>query len=152
MGNYFNLLKSTLDDLQLHNLPAQTWNLDETSLSIEPSKTKVVGGKGAVCSRVTSGPGERERDNFLKSQYSRSLSSTSYHFQGKICLGQWMASNKTNLELVYAASTNGWMEVDLYIPELHTKHIYVYNRSSKACTSYLGRPQRTCRSTNNTTC
>lgn len=64
MGNYFNLLKSTLDDLQLHNLPAQTWNLDETSLSIEPSKTKVVGGKGAVCSRVTSGPGGKRTWQF----------------------------------------------------------------------------------------
>lgn len=33
--------------------------MDKTSLSTDPSKTKVVGAEGVACSRVTSGPGRR---------------------------------------------------------------------------------------------
>ncbi|KAI4472050.1 homeobox-like domain superfamily [Holotrichia oblita] len=43
---YFSLLKSTLDQLELHDKPNRIWNLDETSFSHDPCKTKIVGARG----------------------------------------------------------------------------------------------------------
>ncbi|KAF2887958.1 hypothetical protein ILUMI_18215 [Ignelater luminosus] len=45
INDYFKLLKKLLSDLQLNDRPSQIWNLDETSLCIDPSKIKVVGAK-----------------------------------------------------------------------------------------------------------
>lgn len=50
--------------MQINECPQQIWNLDETSMSMNPSKTKVVGARGVACSRTTSGPG-RENTTIL---------------------------------------------------------------------------------------
>jgi hypothetical protein len=55
---YFDLLKRTMEELELEGKPAQVWNLDETSFCLDPTKTKVVGKKGSPASRTTSGPGK----------------------------------------------------------------------------------------------
>ena len=47
---YFDLLLSCLNDLELHSKPENVWNLDETSICVDPSKTKVVGEK--MCPQV----------------------------------------------------------------------------------------------------
>ncbi|KAJ8931870.1 hypothetical protein NQ314_015136 [Rhamnusium bicolor] len=52
---YEYLLNKTLSDLNLHK-PELIWNLDETSLSHDPHKTRVVGERGKPSSRTTSGP------------------------------------------------------------------------------------------------
>ncbi|KAL0879446.1 hypothetical protein ABMA27_003197 [Loxostege sticticalis] len=54
---YFTLLKETLLELGIHK-PEQIWNMDETSVCLDPSKTKVVGGKGLPCTRTTQGSGK----------------------------------------------------------------------------------------------
>ena len=58
VAKYFGMLKDCLDELQLHNKPQQIWNLEETSLCADPSKTKVVCGKNTPSSRTTTGPGK----------------------------------------------------------------------------------------------
>lgn len=61
---YFDILNQTLTDLSLHNKPEQIWNLDESSFSHDPYKTKIVGARGKACSRTVSGPG-RENTTVL---------------------------------------------------------------------------------------
>lgn len=55
---YFDLLKDTMDSLELHDKPSQIWNLDETSFSKDPTKTKVVGLKGYASTRTIASPGK----------------------------------------------------------------------------------------------
>lgn len=56
----FDLLQTTLQQLNILDKPEHIWNLDETSFCADPSKTKVVGGVGIPSTRTTSGP---DRDN-----------------------------------------------------------------------------------------
>lgn len=48
MNGYFDVLKHMLDILELHDKATQIWNLDETSISTDTSKTMVLGLKGRV--------------------------------------------------------------------------------------------------------
>jgi hypothetical protein len=64
INEYFNILARTIAELNINDKPEQVWNLDETSVSHDPKKTKVVGAKGKPSSRTTSGPG-RENTTVL---------------------------------------------------------------------------------------
>ncbi|CAG5044809.1 unnamed protein product [Parnassius apollo] len=55
---YFNLLRSTIENLNLND-PHRIWNLDETSVCLDPTKTKVVGAVGAPCTRTTAGSAKK---------------------------------------------------------------------------------------------
>lgn len=56
--SYFDLLKDTLNKLGLRNKPSAIWNLDETSFSKDPSKTKIVSRKGHAATRTVSSTGK----------------------------------------------------------------------------------------------
>lgn len=115
VNEYFNLLETVLNDLELHDLPQQIWNLDETSLSMDPYKTKVVGARGAACSRVTSGPG-RENITILSAVNAvGDKAPPLIVFKGKNVWDQWMADPDGGTDLAYAASSNGWMETDIFV-------------------------------------
>ncbi|KAJ8937957.1 hypothetical protein NQ318_013215 [Aromia moschata] len=51
--NYFNLLKTTIEELELQEKPHLIWNLDKISFCSDPTQTKVVGAIG-VCRENTS--------------------------------------------------------------------------------------------------
>lgn len=51
-------MKKQLDELNLYAKPEQIWNLDETNFCLDPSKTKVVGKRGAPSSRTTGSSGK----------------------------------------------------------------------------------------------
>lgn len=53
IAEYFDLLNNTLQDLNLLENPESIWNLDETSLCLDPTRTKVVGKKNKPCARTT---------------------------------------------------------------------------------------------------
>lgn len=55
ISEYFKLLRDTLTALNLFQSPHLIWNRDETSLSLDPTKTKVVGAINKPCSRTTFG-------------------------------------------------------------------------------------------------
>lgn len=55
IGHYFELLKGVLKELNLVNIPNHIWNLDETCMASNLSKTKVA---GAPCSRTTGSTGK----------------------------------------------------------------------------------------------
>ncbi|KAF2892264.1 hypothetical protein ILUMI_13905 [Ignelater luminosus] len=56
-SEYLDILKTTLNDLDFSDKPELIWNLDETSLLHDPSKTKIVGAKGKPSSCTTSSSG-----------------------------------------------------------------------------------------------
>ncbi|XP_026728980.1 uncharacterized protein LOC113498807 [Trichoplusia ni] len=113
---YFNLLEKVLLDLDLVNRPSQVWNLDETSVSLDPSKTKVVGKIGKASSRTTFGTG-KENITVLTAVNANGVKLTPLIvFKGKYVWNQWIADvkNEYGFELAYAASKKGWMETDIF--------------------------------------
>ncbi|CAH2226763.1 jg14191, partial [Pararge aegeria aegeria] len=57
IDEYFTLLKEILTKYKIND-PRKIWNLDETSVSLDPMKTKVVGAIGQPCTRTTAGTGK----------------------------------------------------------------------------------------------
>uniref|UniRef100_A0A2A4JKM4 HTH CENPB-type domain-containing protein n=1 Tax=Heliothis virescens TaxID=7102 RepID=A0A2A4JKM4_HELVI len=113
IGEYFNLLQTTLKTLGLEQRPALIWNLDETSVSLDPSKTKVVGLKGAPCSRTTHGTGKEHITVLTAVSAGGQKLTPLIIFKGKYVWDTWMADTR-NLELSYAASKRGWMETEIF--------------------------------------
>lgn len=58
IANYFDLLENTLKELNLFDKPQFIWNLDETSLCLDPSRIKVLGKINKYCARTTYGSGK----------------------------------------------------------------------------------------------
>lgn len=119
INEYFTLLKKTLDDLDLHDKPNHIWNMDETSLCMDPSKTKVVGEKGKPSTRVISGPG-RENTTILSTVNAAGEKAPPLViYKGKFVWDQWVAGPHAHGDvpegkIVYAASTKGWMEKEIF--------------------------------------
>lgn len=55
---FYDILETALNDLDLLDKPAQIFNLDETSFCHDPSRLKIVGKKGASAHRTTQGCGK----------------------------------------------------------------------------------------------
>lgn len=112
---YFDILEKLIQEDNLSQKPELIWNLDESSFSHDPSKTKVVGARGKPSSRTTSGPG-REHTTIL------SAVSASGHkapplivFKGKNIWDSWIADERNSFEgMSYAASAKGWMETEIF--------------------------------------
>ncbi|CAG4950882.1 unnamed protein product [Colias eurytheme] len=113
---YFNLLEKVLLDLDLINRPSQVWNLDETSVSLDPSKTKVVGKMGKASSRTTFGTGKENITVLTAVNANGAKLTPLIVFKGKYVWNQWIADvkNEYGFELAYAASKKGWMETDIF--------------------------------------
>lgn len=111
---YFKLLKETLDQLRLNGKPSQIWNLDESSFSIDPSKTKVVGKRGLPCSRVTSTPGRENTTVSMLASGSGEKGPPLIIFKGANVWDQWQAPDDIFPGLSYAASKKGWMDAEIF--------------------------------------
>ncbi|XP_022827114.1 uncharacterized protein LOC111356860 [Spodoptera litura] len=117
IAEYFDLLNKTLKDLSLLENPESIWNLDETSLCLDPTKTKVVGKKNKPCARTTYGSGKENITVLAGASASGKKLPPLIIFKGKFVWDQWMADlNKDDydFELTYAASTKGWMESEIF--------------------------------------
>lgn len=115
INGYFDLLESTLDRLDLRDKPTNIWNLDESSLSIDPRKTKVVGERGKYASRVTSGPGRENTTILLLANAAGGKAPPLIIYKGRHMWDQWCApNNKEYPGTVYAASSKGWMETEIF--------------------------------------
>lgn len=116
INEYFNLLNETLRNLDLFNRPELIWNLDETSLSHDPHKTKVVGARGKPSSRTTSGPG-RENTTVLSAVSASGIKAPPLIiFKGKNVWDSWLSVDQHSFPgTAYAASPNGWMEANIFL-------------------------------------
>lgn len=112
---YFNLLKKVLVELDIEDKPDRIWNLDESSLSIDPSKSKVVGEKGKSSSRVTSTSGKENTTFVLACNAMGQRVPPLIIFKGKNMWDQWKAPpDKEFPGTAYAATPNGWMETEVF--------------------------------------
>nr|CAI5868906.1 unnamed protein product [Callosobruchus analis] len=112
---YFNLLKKTLVEMDLENAPDRIWNLDESYLSIDPSKSKVVGERGQKSSRVISSSGRENTTLVLACSATGQRVPPLIIFKGKNIWDQWKAPpDKEFPGTAYAATPNGWMETKIF--------------------------------------
>lgn len=111
MNQYFQLLKETLDKLELSDKPNAIWNLDETSLCMDPSRLKIVGAKGKPCSRVTAGSGKENVTVLSAGEKAPPL----VIFEGNNVWSSWIPQNNElqNVPMSFAASANGWMTSEI---------------------------------------
>lgn len=112
---YFDLLKKTLSELDLEYKPERIWNLDESNLSIDPSRTRLVGEKGKSSSRVTSTSGRDNTTFVLAANAAGRRVPPLIIYKGKNMWDQWRAPPENEFPgTAYAASPNGWMETELF--------------------------------------
>ncbi|XP_074026299.1 uncharacterized protein [Leptinotarsa decemlineata] len=108
---YFDLLKSIMDEHGLHDKPERIWNLDESSLCIDPRKTKVMGDINAPSSRTISSPGKENTTIALMCSAAGQKAPPLIIHKGLHLWDQWIAPPRTDFEgTVYAATKKGWME------------------------------------------
>lgn len=85
---YFTLLKNTLEEFLVD--PNKIWNLDETSVSLDPTKTKVVGGVGLLCIRTTAGTGKENVTDLTTVNAAGKKMDPLIIFKGKFMYDKWM--------------------------------------------------------------
>lgn len=109
-------MKEVLTDLNIDN-PRRIWNLDETSVALDPSKTKVVGAIGQPSTRTTAGSGKENITVLATVNAAGEKLNPLIVFKGKNVYEEWMLKEKTNFdfEIAYAASNRGWMEADIFL-------------------------------------
>ncbi|XP_072400688.1 uncharacterized protein [Diabrotica undecimpunctata] len=113
--NYFDLLENVIEELGLQERPSQIWNLDESSFCTDPSKTKIVGQRGAPSTRTISGPGKQNTTVLMCCSASGKKAPPLIVFKGKHVWDQWTASRGTEfLDTTYAATPKGWMETTVF--------------------------------------
>lgn len=115
IDEYFKKLKQCLIDLKLEYKPSMVWNIDETSFSIDPSKTKVVGAVNSPSTRTTSTPGKENITVVLGCNAGGGKAPPLIIFKGKNIWDQWTAPQGTGYPgTTYAATNNGWMESEVF--------------------------------------
>ncbi|XP_063634481.1 jerky protein homolog-like [Cydia splendana] len=140
INEYFELLQATLKKLNLEQMPSQIWNLDETSVSFDPSKTKVVGKKGVPSSRTTHGTGKDNTTVLTAVNADGVKISPLIIFKGKFVWDSWMANTdkKYNFELSYAASPNGWIDSNIFLNYLEKVFIPALGKDRPVLLIYDG--------------
>ena len=112
---YFDLLKTTIDLLDLTDKPSHIWNLEESSFCSDPTKTKIVGQIGFPCTRTTSGPGRENTSVLLACSAAGDKGTALVVFKGKDVYNEWTAPDVPDgPKLVYAATKKGWMEREVF--------------------------------------
>lgn len=119
---YFELLKNTLLQLNLIDKPSAIWNLDETSFSKDPEKTKIVGAKGHVAIRVIASPGKDNTTVLLAANALGEKAPPMIVYKGKNVWDSWISSDAYP-GTSYAATTNGWMESKVF--EMYFKKTFL---------------------------
>lgn len=115
INEYFNLLEQTLQELNLTDDPKRIWNLDETSLCLDPTRTKVVGAKGAACTRTTFGSAKENITVLTTVNAAGGKLDPLIVYKGKYLYEQWMVENADyDFQLTYASSKRGWMESEIF--------------------------------------
>lgn len=113
---YFNILEETIRNLNLQDKPGNIWNLDESSVSIDPQRTKVVGAVNQVSSRTISTPGKENTTILLMCNAAGGKAPPLIIYKGLHVWDQWMADTGQGYPgTVYAASKKGWMESEIFL-------------------------------------
>lgn len=119
---YFDLLEKTLKNLNLMERPSAIWNLDETSFSKDPAKTKIVGLKGHAATRVISSTGKENTTVLLGANAQGDKLPPLIIYKGKHMWDTWV-SPEAYPNTTYAATKNGWMESHVF--EMYFKKTFL---------------------------
>ncbi|CAG5040063.1 unnamed protein product [Parnassius apollo] len=131
---YFDLLKTTIVELGLADKPTAIWNLDETSFSKDPSKTKIVGLKGHAATRVIATPGRDNTTVLLGASAIGEKTPLLIVFKGKYVWNEWTSPDAFQ-GTTYAATKNGWMQTEVFeaffkksfLPKIDDQHpVYLF--------------------------
>lgn len=129
---YFNLLEKTIRELNLKDDPKRIWNLDETSLCLDPTRTKVVGAKGAPCTRTTYGSAKENITVLTTVNAAGVKIDPLIVFKGKYMYRQWLVENTDyDFQLAYASSKRGWMETEIFYNYMLNANNYQHYKSKK---------------------
>ena len=107
------MLESEARRLEITDRPCCFWNLDETNLCHEPSRTKVIAPKGQKASRVTATSG-RENTTVLDAISAEGEKLPPFIiFKGKYNLQSWLAPNSYP-GTKFTKSENAWMTTEIF--------------------------------------
>lgn len=110
ISGYFSLLEQVTNNVPPNNI----WNIDETSFCLDPSRIKVVGEKGTAAHRATSGPGKENITVLMGGNAAGEKLPPLVVFKGKHVWDSWIPKNDEYEGLTYAATKNGWMELETF--------------------------------------
>jgi hypothetical protein len=113
---YFDLLLQILTNNNLMDKPAQVYNLDEFSLSTDPTKCKVAG--------EINGTGNENTTVLIACNACGEKMPPLIVFKANNILKTWIATQPKEFpHTTYAATQNGWMKTDLFINYLENSFI-----------------------------
>lgn len=137
---YFDLLYKQLEDLNLFDKPELIWNLDETSVCTDPSKTKIVGQKGKSCSRTTGGCGKENITCLAAVSAAGNKASPLVIFKGLNVWSSWIPDigEESYPNMSYAASKNGWITSEIFYNYLEDKLIPEFGENRPVLLLYDG--------------
>lgn len=113
LAEYFDILENTINALGLQNKPERMWNIDETSYSNDPKKTKVVGLRGYAATRTTATSGKENTTVLFASNAAGGKGPPFIIFKGKNIWSEW-TSEKAYPGTLYYATENGWIETNAF--------------------------------------
>ncbi|KAJ8915367.1 hypothetical protein NQ315_008254, partial [Exocentrus adspersus] len=110
---YFDQLITTVHRLQLEEKPHLIFNLDESSFCRDPTKLKVIGGKGVRATRMISSLGRENTSILICCSANGEKIPPLVIFKGKNILEHWLNLQDCDKKF-YAASNRGWMESAIF--------------------------------------
>ncbi|KAI4455426.1 hypothetical protein MML48_9g00003656 [Holotrichia oblita] len=130
INGYFDLLENTINELQLENKLDNIWNLDETAFCSDPSRTKTIGAKGFAATRTSAGSGKENTTVLLACSAAGSKVPPLFIFRGKNVWTEWISPKGSGFpDTTYAATTNGWMETNVFNNYFQKSFLKVANPS-----------------------
>ena len=111
---YYDSIESEMKRLKIKDRPECIWNIDETSLFIDPRNIKVVAPKGVKASRTTATSGREATSIMAGISAAGECLAPLIIFKGKNIQSTWRGLHSyPNTQ--YAVSENGWMMSDIFI-------------------------------------
>lgn len=108
--NYFDVLDRTIKELNLENKPHNIWNLDESSFSHDPTKTKIVGARGIAATRTVSGPGRENTSVLIACSAGGDKCPPLFIFKGKNVWDKWVPAEGEGFPGSTFAATQKWVD------------------------------------------
>ena len=110
---YFEQLEAEARRLNVADRPECFWNLDETSMCTDPSKTKVIAPKGEKAARITATSGRENITVLAAVSASGDKTSPFIIFKAKYALKHWHTPNAYK-GTVISKSDNGWITTEIF--------------------------------------
>ncbi|XP_060801974.1 uncharacterized protein LOC132901742 [Amyelois transitella] len=111
--DYFDTLEEYIKTMDLQYSPDRIWNLDESSFSKDPEKTKIVGAKGYASTRTIASAGKDNVTVLFTVNAAGEKLPPLIIYRGKNIWDQWMSQNAYE-GTCYAATKNGWIDAKVF--------------------------------------